>query len=119
MLCRGLSGISSSKIALQSGLLVQTASYNPKPLKRNIRDPYIPDRDSEKTPEWQKTADYDRKLYGRLGSLSGIDPATLWPSHAKLDQMIAEEKEWQPPLEDMLKNIEAKEKAETAKRVAR
>ncbi|XP_026180024.1 growth arrest and DNA damage-inducible proteins-interacting protein 1 [Mastacembelus armatus] len=122
-LCRTLKGISSSKSILSSnpqfGHLLQTASYNPKPLKLNLREPYIPDKDSEKTPEWQKTADYDRKLFGRYGSASGIDPASLWPSHEKLDKVIAEENEWHPSLEAMLKNIEAREKEEAEKRMAR
>ncbi|XP_076609575.1 large ribosomal subunit protein mL64 [Chaetodon auriga] len=123
VLCRVLKGISSSKTVLsansQSGLLLQTASYNPKPLRLNLHGPYIPDKDSEKTPEWQKTARYDRKLFGRYGSASGIDPASLWPSHEQLDKIIAEENEWNPPLEVMLKNIEAKEKQEADKRLAK
>lgn len=123
VLCRTLKGISTFKPVLsvksQSGLLLQTASYNPKPLKLNISKPYIPDKDNEKTPEWQKTAQYDRKLFGRYGTASGIDPASLWPSHEELDKIIAEEKEWHPPLEVMLKNIEAREKEETEKRLAK
>ncbi|KAM6904739.1 LOW QUALITY PROTEIN: large ribosomal subunit protein mL64 [Xenentodon cancila] len=99
------------------GSLVQVACYNPKPLKLNLRDPYIPDKDDEKTPEWQKTSRYERKLFGRFGSASGVDPAALWPSHEELDKMIADEDQWHPPLEVMLKNIEAKEKEETKKRV--
>ncbi len=122
-LCRTINVISSSKTVLsvnhRSGFLWQTASYNPKPLKLNLREPYIPDKDSEKTPEWQKTAHYDRKLYGRYGSASGIDPASLWPSHEELDKIVAEENEWHPPLEVMLKNIEAKEKEENEKRLAK
>ncbi|XP_041633808.1 growth arrest and DNA damage-inducible proteins-interacting protein 1 [Cheilinus undulatus] len=102
-----------------SVFLLQTASYNPKPLKLNLREPYIPDKNSEKTPEWQKTARYDRKLFGRYGSASGIDPASLWPSHDQLDKIIEEEKEWHPTLEVMLQNIEAKEKQETEKRLAK
>nr|XP_057905336.1 large ribosomal subunit protein mL64 [Doryrhamphus excisus] len=102
-----------------SRILIQTASYNPKPLKLNLRDPYIPDKSSEKTPEWQKTARYDSKLYGRYGSASGVDPASLWPSHAELDNIIAEENEWHPPLEVMLKNVAAKQKEETEKRLAK
>ncbi|KAM9785088.1 large ribosomal subunit protein mL64 [Syngnathus typhle] len=102
-----------------SGILLQTASYNPKRLNLNLRDPYIPDKSSEKTPEWQKTSKYDGKLYGRYGSASGVDPASLWPSHAKLDKIIAEENEWHPPLEVMLKNIAAKQKEEDDKRMAK
>ncbi|XP_070704184.1 large ribosomal subunit protein mL64 [Pempheris klunzingeri] len=120
VLCRTLKGISSPKSVLSaSGLLLQTASYNPRPLRLNLRDPYIPDKESEKTPEWQKTARYDRKLFGRYGSKSGIDPASLWPSHEQLDKIIAEEKEWHPPLTVVLANIEAKEKQETEKRLAK
>ncbi|XP_049600544.1 large ribosomal subunit protein mL64 [Syngnathus scovelli] len=102
-----------------SGILLQTASYNPKRLNLNLRDPYIPDKSSEKTPVWQKTSKYDGKLYGRYGSASGVDPASLWPSHAELDKIIAEENEWHPPLEVMLKNIAAKQKEEDDKRMAK
>lgn len=122
-LCRTLKEFSSSKAVLsvnsQCGFLLQTASYNPRPLKLNIKGPYIPDKDSEKTPEWQKTAYYDKRLFGRYGSASGVDPASLWPTHEQLEKIIAEENEWHPPLEVMLKNIEAKEKAESEKRLAK
>lgn len=122
-LCRTLKDFSSCKAVLSvnspCGLLLQTASYNPKPLKLNLRNPYIPDKDSEKTPEWQKTARYDKKLFGRYGSVSGIDPASLWPTHEELEKIIAEENQWHPPLEVMLKNIEAREKEESEKRLAR
>ncbi|KAF3699660.1 Growth arrest and DNA damage-inducible proteins-interacting protein 1 [Channa argus] len=106
-------------VRTKCGLILPTASYNPKPLKLNLREPYIPDKDSEKTPDWQKTAHYDRKLFGRYGSASGIDPTSLWPSQEQLDKIIAEEREWHPPLEVLLKNIEAKEKEETEKRLAK
>ncbi|KAI1884045.1 hypothetical protein AGOR_G00222330 [Albula goreensis] len=95
------------------------ANYNPKPLKLNLKDPYIPDKSREKTPEWQKTAKYDRKLFGRYGLASGIDPAELWPSPDQLEAMIAEEKEWQPSLEKMLANIAVKEKEKAKKLQAR
>ncbi|TKS92434.1 Growth arrest and DNA damage-inducible proteins-interacting protein 1 [Collichthys lucidus] len=121
--CRSLLGLSSINTGLSAGwqgvLLSQTAAYNSRPLKLNLHEPYLPDKDSEKTPQWQKTARYDRKLFGRYGSASGVDPASLWPSHEELDKIIAEETEWNPPLEVMLKNIEAKEKLESEKRLAR
>lgn len=123
MLCRTLKGVYASETVLsvnsQSGILLQTASYNPKPLKLNLHDPYIPDKDSEKTPEWQKTERYDRKLFGRYGSASGINHASLWPNHEQLDKIIAEEKEWHPPLDVMIKNIKIREKQETEKRLAK
>ncbi|XP_054464053.1 growth arrest and DNA damage-inducible proteins-interacting protein 1 [Anoplopoma fimbria] len=123
MLCMTLKGISCSKTLLsagsQSGLLLQSASYNPKPLKRNLREQYVPDKDSEKTPEWQKTGRYDGKLFGRYGSASGVDPASLWPSYEQLDKIIAEENEWHPQLAVMLKNVEAREKEEAEKRLAK
>ncbi|KAL0993005.1 hypothetical protein UPYG_G00102070 [Umbra pygmaea] len=123
MFCWAIRGLSPIKsyipASAQCGLLMQIAHYNPKPLKLNLKDPYIPDKDSEKTPEWQKTAKYDRKLFGRYGFSSGTDLAKLWPSHAQLEDMIAEEREWNPPLEVTLKNVEAKEKEANAKRLAR
>lgn len=103
----------------QFGLVLQTACYNPKPLHLNLRDPYIPDKDSEKTPEWQKTSRYDRKLFGRYGLSSGIHPASLWPTREELDKIIAEENEWNSPLDVMLKNVAAKEKEEREKRLAK
>ncbi|KAM6957713.1 large ribosomal subunit protein mL64 [Aplochiton taeniatus] len=106
-------------LSARCGMLQIIANYNAKPIKLNITKPYIPDRQSEKTPEWQKTAKYDRKLYGRYGSASGIDPATLWPSCTELEEIIAEEREWNQPLEVMLKNIEEKEKELTVKRLAK
>ena len=98
---------------------VQTANYHPKPLKWNLKDPYIPDKASERTPEWQRTDKFDRKLYGRYGEASGIDPATLWPTGEKLEEMIKDEAEWQPTLEVMLKNISLREEEEAAKRRAK
>lgn len=118
-----LKGISLSKalvpVNVHPCFLLQTASYNPRPLKLNLRNPYIPDKESEKTPEWQKTARYDKKLFGRYGSASGVDPASLWPSPEELEELIAEEKQWHPPLEVILQNIEAKQKEETEKRLAK
>ncbi|KAM9393965.1 large ribosomal subunit protein mL64 [Pholidichthys leucotaenia] len=101
----------------RGGFVFQSAWYHSRPLWLNLGNPYIPDKDSEKTPEWQKTAKYDRKLFGRYGSASGIDPARLWPSRKELDKIIAEENEWHSPLEVMLKNIAAKEKEKTEKRL--
>ncbi|CAL8287439.1 unnamed protein product [Boreogadus saida] len=103
----------------QYGVLTHTANYHAKPLKLNLKDPYIPDKTSEKTPEWQLTEKFDRKRYGRYGDASGIDPATLWPTDEKLEAIIKDEAEWHPTLEVMLKNISLREEEEAAKRRAK
>ncbi|KAL0196795.1 hypothetical protein M9458_005335, partial [Cirrhinus mrigala] len=95
----------------------QIANYNPRPLWLNIKSPYIPNKESEKTPEWQKTEKYERKLFGRYGSASGVDPAKLWPSQARLEELMAEEKEWHPPIEVMLENIAARQREKEQKRM--
>ncbi|CAN9505117.1 unnamed protein product [Ophioblennius macclurei] len=111
--------ISSYKTSLSTTFLTQSASYNPRPLKLSLREPYIPDKSSDKTPAWQKTPKYDAKLFGRFGSASGVDPASLWPSRDLLDRVIAEEKELQPPLHETLRLVEAREKARSDKMHAR
>lgn len=97
----------------------QIANYNPRPLRLNIKDPYIPNKESERTPDWQKTEKYERRLFGRYGRASGTDPTKLWPSHARLEELMAEEREWHPPIEVMLENIAAREKEKAQKRMER
>lgn len=99
--------------------LIQVANYNSRPLRLNIKDAYIPDWNSERTPEWQKTDKFERKLYGRLGSASGVDPTRLWPSPEQLSEMVAEERGWYPSLQEMQKNIAVKERELAKKRQAR
>ncbi len=97
----------------------QIAHYNPRPLWLNIKSPYIPSKESEKTPEWQKTEKFERRLFGRYGGASGVDPAKLWPSHARLQELVAEEREWHPPIEVMLENIAAREREKEKRRMER
>lgn len=97
----------------------QIAHYNPRPLWLNIKSPYIPSIESEKTPEWQKTEKFERRLFGRYGGASGVDPAKLWPSHARLQELVAEEREWHPPIEVMLENIAAREREKEKRRMER
>ncbi|KAK6468993.1 growth arrest and DNA damage-inducible proteins-interacting protein 1-like [Huso huso] len=99
--------------------LIQVANYNSRPLRLNMKDAYIPDWNSERTPEWQKTDKFERKLYGRLGSASGVDPTRLWPSPEQLSEMVAEERGWYPSLQEMQKNIAVKERELAKKRQAR
>ncbi|KAF4115690.1 large ribosomal subunit protein mL64 [Onychostoma macrolepis] len=112
------SGVSKLNSFLPA-VVQQIAHYNPRPLWLNIKSPYIPSHESEKTPEWQKTEKYKRRLFGRYGGVSGVDPAKLWPSHARLEELMAEEREWHPPIEVMLENIAAREREKEQRRMER
>ncbi|XP_043940600.1 growth arrest and DNA damage-inducible proteins-interacting protein 1 [Protopterus annectens] len=98
---------------------VPIAFYRYKPLRVNITGVYIPDKDSEHTPEWQKEKKYDAKLFGRYGSASGVDPATLWPHPEQLREFEEEEREWYPSLQEMQHNIAVKEEEERKKLLER
>ncbi|XP_005994205.1 large ribosomal subunit protein mL64 [Latimeria chalumnae] len=98
---------------------LQAAAYNPKPLPLNVSGFYLPDKKSETTPKWQKTPQYDAKLFGRYGEASRVDPALLWPDPEQLQEMEAEEREWFPSLQEMQKNITAQEKELKKKQLAR
>ncbi|XP_026997404.1 growth arrest and DNA damage-inducible proteins-interacting protein 1 [Tachysurus fulvidraco] len=118
-----LLGFSSVKsfipVVSGSNVIQFIAGYNPRPLRLNLKEAYIPDRHSDKTPEWQKTDKYERKLFARYGFVSGVDPVKLWPTAAQLEELIQEEKQWQPQLEEMLKNIAARKKEQADKQLAR
>lgn len=61
-------------------------------------------------PDWYadmfQTIEYKRKLYGKFGRKSGLDPGILWPSKEEVKEQMEFEKEWEPSLEDMLKSLE-------------
>uniref|UniRef100_A0A671TAD0 Large ribosomal subunit protein mL64 n=1 Tax=Sinocyclocheilus anshuiensis TaxID=1608454 RepID=A0A671TAD0_9TELE len=72
----------------------------------------------QKNPtEWQKK--YERRLFGRYGGASGVDPAKLWPSHVRLGELAAEDREWHPPIEVMLESIAAREREKEQRRMER
>ncbi|XP_067416472.1 large ribosomal subunit protein mL64 [Emydura macquarii macquarii] len=80
---------------------------------------YRPAPDDPFAPKWQLQPAYEAKLYGRHGSASGVDPAQLWPSPAKLQEMEAEEREWYPGLREMEAALDKKEQEEERRRVER
>ncbi|XP_026095697.1 uncharacterized protein LOC113067531 [Carassius auratus] len=48
--------------------------------------------------------------FSRYGGWSGGYPDKLWPSHSRLQELAAEERERHPPMEVMLDNIAARER---------
>ncbi|XP_001345133.5 large ribosomal subunit protein mL64 isoform X1 [Danio rerio] len=117
---RTASSFSFTKLnSLLPAAVIQIANYNPRPLRLNLKDPYIPDKESERTPEWQKTEKFERRLFGRYGRASGVNPVKLWPSAARLEELMAEEREWHPPVEQMLQNIAERQMEKEKRRIER
>ncbi|KAM9114977.1 large ribosomal subunit protein mL64 [Pangshura tecta] len=94
-------------------------SYHAPPPRRRPGGVYRPDPDDPLTPAWQLEPAYEAKLYGRHGSASGVDPARLWPSPEKLQELEAEEREWFPGLREMEAALDKKEQEEERQRVER
>ncbi|KAJ3601684.1 hypothetical protein NHX12_032651 [Muraenolepis orangiensis] len=100
------------------GVVVPAVSFTPPALGLQL-GPYLPDKDSDRTPRWQRTDHFDRKLYGRYGDASGIEPATLWPNRDRIREMIRDEEQWEPPLEARLRNIRIRETEKEERRLSR
>ncbi|XP_066298321.1 large ribosomal subunit protein mL64-like [Branchiostoma lanceolatum] len=102
----------------QNDSCVQVARYRAPPFPLD-RSRYIPDKSDPKTPEFQKTLKFDRKLWGRHGEASGLDPSICWPTKAELAEMQVEERDWNPTLQEMQQSIAIKRSAEESDRLAR
>ncbi|XP_052406396.1 growth arrest and DNA damage-inducible proteins-interacting protein 1-like [Carassius gibelio] len=57
--------------------------------------------------------------FSRYGGSSGGYPDKLWPSHSRLQELAAEERERHPPMEVMLDNIAARERERERERESR
>ncbi|XP_075758485.1 large ribosomal subunit protein mL64 [Pelodiscus sinensis] len=104
------------------GLLRAAAarSYHARPPPRRQRGGVNrPDPDDPLVPPWQLQPAYEAKLFARHGSVSGVDPARLWPSPERLREMEAEEREWFPGLREMEAALDKKEREEERLRVER
>lgn len=86
------------------------AGYHVKPLALNLSGVFIPDPEDPKAKKWHKGPQFEAKLYGRYGSLSGVKPEQLWPSPEQLQALEDEEMEWFPSLSEMQDKVEAEER---------
>ncbi|XP_067877247.1 large ribosomal subunit protein mL64 [Heterodontus francisci] len=107
-----LTGLRSRVCAVGAGLRplgasrVAVACYNARRLGLNLSAFYLPQAGC---PEWQRGPRAQRKLYGRLGSASGVPAASLWPDSEQLQQLVQHQAEWEPSLQQMWSNLRAKE----------
>ncbi|XP_022105498.1 growth arrest and DNA damage-inducible proteins-interacting protein 1-like [Acanthaster planci] len=63
---------------------------------------------SNKQPQplnWNLTRRGQAKRYAREGRASGVDPSIMWPTQSELENIIRDEKEWCPSLQQMQREI--------------
>lgn len=97
----------------------RSRSYHAPPPPRRRPAPHWPDRENLMTPRWQLTPRYAAKQFGRHGAISGVPPASLWPSSEQLCELEAEEREWYPSLATMQESLRVQQQAAEARRQAR
>ncbi|XP_071118756.1 large ribosomal subunit protein mL64-like [Haliotis cracherodii] len=68
---------------------------------------------------YQRELRYKRRNYAKFGNESGFDPRKCWPTRSELREEIRLENEWEPTLENMMKNIEKRKQADESKMAKR
>ncbi|NP_899202.3 large ribosomal subunit protein mL64 [Mus musculus] len=114
-------------LAMRSGYLLRLSvalgprsrSYRAPPPPRRRPGPHSPDPENLLTPRWQLTPRYVAKQFGRHGAISGVPPASLWPTPEQLRELEAEEQEWYPSLATMQESLRLQQQALEARRQAR
>jgi len=74
-------------------------------------------RTGEMTDEYQNSVKFQRKLYGKMGAASGVDPRLSWVPKKKALELAKLFREREPPLEERLAKLKM-DKDHQTKRVA-
>jgi len=93
-------------------MAIRDVSRMPKKYRDRMKHIMNPPEKPDWYSEMFQTIAHKRKLYGKYGRKSGLDPGILWPSKEEVMEQIEFEKEWEPPLEDMIKSLD-EERAST------
>jgi len=102
--------------------MLRDVSGLPKRLKNlmnHSRSPHmIPPRywDSKCRIAKRQHRNRQRVLFSMHGKSSGVDPAILWPSKRELAEIVEDEKEWEPTLQERWEIMRAKLEEEEAER---
>ena len=97
---------------------IQDVSRLPKSLSDKIRGvPATPIRYVYSFTK--RSLESDHLAYKLSGKASGVDAGHCWPTEKQLDTMIADEKENEMDLYDMMDQLNLKKKAKRAKRDAK
>ena len=73
----------------------------------------------EETPKWKLTRQHFAKRYAMEGKASGVDPSIMWPTRSELENIIKDEEEWNPSLQQMQLEIAEEQHAKDQKRKKR
>ncbi|XP_038057149.1 growth arrest and DNA damage-inducible proteins-interacting protein 1-like [Patiria miniata] len=76
-------------------------------------------RVQEPPPIWKMTRRYLAKQYAKQGKASGVDPSIMWPTQTELENIIKDEEEWCPSLQQMQSEIAEENHAIELKRKKR
>ncbi|KAL1784145.1 growth arrest and DNA damage-inducible proteins-interacting protein 1 [Sigmodon hispidus] len=106
-------------LRLSVALGARACNYRAPPPPRRRPGPHWPDPENLLTPQWQLRPRYMAKQFARHGAISGVAPASLWPTPEQLRELEAEEREWYPSLATMQESLRAQQQAEEARRRAR
>ncbi|XP_067678010.1 large ribosomal subunit protein mL64-like [Haliotis asinina] len=68
---------------------------------------------------YQRELRYRRRNYGKFGDETGFDPRKCWQTRWELREEIKLEKEWEPTLDNMMKNIQRRKQGDEAKMAKR
>ena len=81
-------------------------SRMPKKYRDRMKSVMNPPEKQDWYTDMFRSIDYKRKLYGKFGRKSRLDPGILWPSKEQVEEQVEFEKEWEPTLDEMLKSLE-------------
>ena len=90
----------------------------PKYLRNRMRHVMIP---PDPTVAWNighLNPKYRQKLYAKYGQASGVHPGIHWPSKEMFAEIIKDEQDWEPTLQDMWETV-ATQKAEKLEYIAK
>lgn len=89
-------------------LTIQKKSKMPEPIRRQMIG-VMPDI----VFDYQIKDQYKRRLYAKFGRSSGINPGVVcWPSEEELKKIIEHEEEFEPTLQEMVRNVEKRKQEE-------
>lgn len=103
---KALSNVENDAEEMTEEMAARDVSRMPKRYRDRMKHVMNPPEQPNWYNEMFQSIDSKRRLYGKFGRKSGLDPGILWPSKEEVQEQIEFEKEWEPSLKEMLRSIE-------------